>query len=193
MPRSLRIRPRIGSSRPPRAGYSSWFGVSSHHRAAPTRFALYAMSLRLKSLKTRTALAIASVVVVTLVINAVYLILKKKSELRADILQESQTFAELTKKPLAVGWEGNQDTSFYRSPFRVAVRDTLRLNTDVERILIADYNGRVLFDSTELDELDPRRQASPPDRWIQEPDRLAAIQGLETRALPNRDTRGEPG
>ena len=154
------------------------------------------MSLRLKSLKTRTALAIAFVVVVTLVINAVYLILKKKYELRADILQESQTFAELTKKPLAIGWEEDQaaeDGEKNFSKFPEAVRDTLRLNTDVERILIADINGRVLFDSTELDELDRRRQASPPDRWIQEPDRLAAIQGLETRVLPNRDLRGEPG
>src|SRR2546425_723220 len=140
---------------------------------------------------TPWALAIASVVVVTLVINAVYLILKKRSELRADILQESQTFAELTKKPLAIGFEENQGTNFDK--FREPVRDTLRLNTDVERILIADINGRVLFDSTELDELDPRRQASPPDRWIQEPDRLPAIQALGTRVLPNRDTRGEPG
>jgi signal transduction histidine kinase/DNA-binding response OmpR family regulator len=150
------------------------------------------MSLRLKSLKTRTALAIASVVVVTLVINAVYLILKKRSELRVDIDQATRTFAELTKERLSNGWDENHDDKdFYK--FRGLVRDTLRLNTDVERILIADFNGRVLFDSTELDELDPRRQASPPDRWIQEPDRLAAIQGLETRVLPNRDTRGEPG
>src|SRR5207244_2750281 len=79
------------------------------------------MALRLKSLKTRTALAIASVVVVTLVINAVYLILKKRSELRGDIDRDSQRFAELTKE------------------------------------------------------------------------RLAAIQGLETRVLPSRDTMGDPG
>ena len=56
------------------------------------------MALRLKSLKTRTALAIASVVVVTLVINAVYLILKKQGELRADIGRETLNFAELTKE-----------------------------------------------------------------------------------------------
>ena len=154
------------------------------------------MSLRLKSLKTRTALAIASVVVVTLVMNAVYLILKKRSELRGDIEQETQTFAELTKAPLCNGWEryhrpGAREEDF--SIFRQLVRNELRLNMDVEHILIVDFNGRILFDSAELDELDTRRGASPPDRWIQEPARLAAIQGLETRVLPARDAAGDPG
>ncbi len=149
------------------------------------------MALRLKSLKTRTALAIASVVVVTLLINAVYLILRKRSELRSDIDQETRTFAELTKERLSNGWDDYHDKQFYK--FRELVRDVRRLNLDVERILIVDTNGRVLFDSSELDELDPRRPAAPADRWIQEPARLAAIQGLETRVLPARDSRGDPG
>jgi signal transduction histidine kinase/DNA-binding response OmpR family regulator len=153
------------------------------------------MALRLKSLKTRTAVAIASVVVVTLVLNAVYLILKKKAELRGDIERETQTFAELTKAPLCNGWDryhpGAPEEDF--SKFRQLVRNELRLNTDVERILIVDVNGRVLFDSAELDELDTRRGAAPPNRWILEPARLAAIGGLETRVLPARDTAGAPG
>jgi signal transduction histidine kinase/DNA-binding response OmpR family regulator len=149
------------------------------------------MALRLKSLKTRTALAIASVVVVTLVINAVYLIVRKRVELRRDIERETLTFAELSKDSISTGWIGNHEKAFYK--FRELVRNALRLNTDVERILIADDNGRVLFDSMELDVLDPKRSASPPDRWIQEPDRYAAIQGLETRVLPARDSAGEPG
>jgi signal transduction histidine kinase/DNA-binding response OmpR family regulator len=150
------------------------------------------MPLRLKSLKTRTAVAIASVVVVTLVINAVYLIVKTRSELRGDIEQQTKTFAELTKQRLSNGWDENHDEKdFYK--FRGLVRDVMRLNLDVERILIADTNGRILFDSSELDELDPRRPAPPADRWIQEPERLAAIQGLETRVLPARDSRGDPG
>jgi signal transduction histidine kinase/DNA-binding response OmpR family regulator len=151
------------------------------------------MVLRLKSLKTRTALAIASVVVVTLVVNAVYLILRKQSELRGDIERETLTFAELTKDRLATGWKEKEhpDKDFLKFP--ELVRNTLRLNIDVERILIVDTNGRVLFDSSELDELDPKRGANPPDRWIQEPARFAAIQALETRVLPALDFRGEPG
>jgi signal transduction histidine kinase/DNA-binding response OmpR family regulator len=157
------------------------------------------MALRLKSLKTRTAVAIASVVVVTLVVNAVYLILRKRSELRGDIERETRTFAELTKDLLATGWKEKEkpdqqesaERKFYK--FRELVRNTLRLNIDVERLLIVDFNGRVLFDSSELDELDPPRGATPPDRWIQEPARFAAIQALETRVLPSLDFRGEPG
>ncbi|PYQ14584.1 MAG: hypothetical protein DMF80_11985 [Acidobacteria bacterium] len=149
------------------------------------------MALRLTSLKTRTALAIASVVVVTLVINAVYLILKKRSELRTDIAQETLTFAELTKDRLSTAWDAYHEKQYDK--LRELVREKLRLNTDVERILIVDDNGRVLFDSSELDELDPRRQGPPPDRWIQEPARLSAIRGLETRVLPARDAQGERG
>ena len=50
------------------------------------------MALRLNSLKTRTALAIAAVVVATLVLNAVYLILAKRAELREQIEHEARTF-----------------------------------------------------------------------------------------------------
>ena len=63
----------------------------------------------------------------------------------------------------------------------------------MERILIVDVNGRVLFDSVELDELEPRRQATAPDRWILEPARLTAIQGVDNHVLPARDAAGAPG
>src|SRR5262245_11744501 len=149
------------------------------------------MALPLKSLKTRTALAIASVVVVTLVINAVYLILRKKSELRGDIERETTTFAELTKERLATGWDRYHDESVSRFP--ELVRDALRLNTDVERILIVDVYGRILFDSIDLDALEPRRPPSAPDRWILEPARLAAIQGVDNRVFASHDAAGEPG
>jgi signal transduction histidine kinase/DNA-binding response OmpR family regulator len=157
------------------------------------------MALRLTSLKTRTALAIASVVVVTLVVNAVYLILRKQSELRGDIERETRTFAELTKDLIATGWKEKESSAanetaekaFYK--FQLLVRNTLRLNTDVERLLVVDTNARVLFDSSELDELDYKRGATLPDRWIAEPSRVAAIQGPAMRVLPSLDFRGEPG
>ena len=49
------------------------------------------MPLRLNSLKTRTAVAIASVIAVILVANAVYLILTKRGELRRQTEGQAMT------------------------------------------------------------------------------------------------------
>jgi signal transduction histidine kinase len=143
------------------------------------------MALRLNSLKTRTALAIASVIVATLVLNAVYLILTKRAELRAQIEDEARTFAELTKTPLAQGRELYDSTNF-----RPIVRNHMRLNPDVRRIQIVDVGGRVLFDSALMDTLP--RGPWPRDGFgrVTDPERLAIIRKLETTEHRRRDASG---
>ena len=59
------------------------------------------MVLRLRSLKTRTALALSSVIVAILVFNGVYMILTKQEELRKGIEQDAVSFARLTRVPIA--------------------------------------------------------------------------------------------
>jgi signal transduction histidine kinase len=146
------------------------------------------MALRLNSLKTRTALAIASVIAVTLVLNAVYLILTKRAELRAQIEHEAQRFAQLTKSPLAQGWEDFDTTNF-----RLLVREHLRLNTDVRRLQIVRVDGKVNFDS----DLRSFMEAPvPPKQWpdfgrLEDPELLSAVRGLETTRLRGRAASGE--
>src|SRR5687767_7973824 len=117
------------------------------------------MALRLNSLKTRTALAISSVIVVILVANAVYLILTKQRELRRDIEDRALTFAQLTRAPICAGYETYYASGFYK--FRELMRDYLRLNQDVQRIYIISVSGEVLFDSQELDDGAPRAEGTP--------------------------------
>ncbi|MCM2255397.1 MAG: response regulator [Vicinamibacteria bacterium] len=147
------------------------------------------MALRLNSLKTRTAFAIASVIVVILVVNAVYLILTKRSELKAEIEEGAARFATLTRAPICVGYETYYLSGFYK--FRELMRDFLVLDENVERVLIVNVNGRILFDSKELDDTDPQRDAGGLERWVRDPERLEAIKKLEPTRIPSVDETGE--
>src|SRR4029450_11223536 len=105
------------------------------------------MALRLNSLKTRTALAISMVIVVTLVANAVYLILAKRRELRRDTEARAVTFALLTRQPLCAGYETYFDSGFYK--FRELVRDHMRIDPDVDSVRSVNASGAGLFDSAD--------------------------------------------
>jgi signal transduction histidine kinase len=142
------------------------------------------MALRLNSLKTRTALAIASVITATLLLNAVYFILTKRAELREQIEHEAVTFAELTKTALAEGRELYDSTNF--PPI---VRGHMRLNQDVRRIRIARVDGTVLFDSDVMDSL--RKGPWPRDFGrLRDPAVVKAVRTPETSHLRRRDEKG---
>src|SRR5262245_66233862 len=99
------------------------------------------MALRLNSLKTRTALALSSVIVAILVFNAVYLILTKRAELRKNIREEALTFALLTRAPICSGYDLYYASGFYK--FRELMRDLIKMNDDVVRIQIINVNGQI--------------------------------------------------
>src|SRR5260221_660301 len=106
------------------------------------------MALRLRSLKTRTALALSSVIVAILVFNGVYMILTKRQELRQGIDADAATFARLTRAPIASAFLSFYTSDFYR--FRELIRDLMVMDRDVTKVLIVDGRGQVLFDSSEL-------------------------------------------
>jgi signal transduction histidine kinase/DNA-binding response OmpR family regulator len=147
------------------------------------------MPFRLNSLKTRTAVAMSSVIVVILVFNAVYLILSERTKLRRGIEDRALTFALLTRAPICTGYEMYYASGFYK--FRELMRDVLRLDQDVEKILIVNVNGQVLFDSSELDEPSTQRTGTPAPRWVQEPERLEAVKRLEHTQIHGRNAAGE--
>ncbi|HET7292388.1 MAG TPA: response regulator [Vicinamibacteria bacterium] len=146
------------------------------------------MALRLNSLKTRTAVALSSVIVAVLTINAVYLILTKRGELRRDIENRAELFASLTAKPICVGYETYYASGFYK--FQELIGYYLALEPDLERVRIINVNGKILFDSAELQEGAGQREGRDPERWIEGAERLEAIKRLELTPLPARDAAG---
>ena len=116
-----------------------------------------------------------------------YLILTKRAELRKGIEERALTFALLTRAPICAGYETYYASGFYK--FRELMRDLPDAsNPDVERILIINVNGQVLFDSRELDEARPPAAPSRAQRWVQEPERLEAVKRLEHTAAARAAT-----
>jgi len=146
------------------------------------------MALRLNSLKTRTAFALSSVIVAVLTINALYLILTKRVELRRDIEKRAELFASLTAKPICVGYETYFASGFYK--FQELIGYYLALNDDLVRVRIINVNGKVLFDSADLQEGPGLREGRDPERWIEGAERLEAIKRLDLTSLPATDARG---
>jgi signal transduction histidine kinase/CheY-like chemotaxis protein len=146
------------------------------------------MALRLRSLKTRTALALSSVIVAILVFNGVYMILTKREELRKGIEEDALAFARLTRAPISAAFLTFYQTDFYK--FRESVRELMAMDRDVEKILIVSDRGQVLFDSAELQEVS--RPAAPlTPRLLQEPQRLAAAARREDTVIHGRDAGGD--
>ena len=145
------------------------------------------MRLRLNSLKTRTAVAIAAVIVVILVANAVYLILTKRGELRRQTEDQALKFALLTCDRIVSSYETYDVQGF---KFRELMRQTLSLNPDVDRIQIIDVDGRIRFDSTRMDETASHGGADPPERRIQDPHLLAAVKAVTDSSIRGRDAHG---
>jgi signal transduction histidine kinase len=146
------------------------------------------MVLRLRSLKTRTALALSSVIVAILVINGIYMVLTKQEELRKGIEQDAVTFARLTRVPIASAF-----LSFYQydfSKFREIVHDLLAMNRDVTKILIVNERGQVVFDSAELQQIGrtPLPATLP---LLQEPERRAAAARREDTVIHGRNPDGD--
>jgi signal transduction histidine kinase/DNA-binding response OmpR family regulator len=146
------------------------------------------MALRLNSLKTRTALAISLVIVMILMANAVYLILTKRKELRRDIESRAELFANLTSKPICVGYETYYASGFYK--FQELIGYYMNLEPDLERVRIINVNGKILFDSAELSEGGTQREGAAPERWLEGAERLEAIKRLEFTPIRGIDASG---
>ncbi len=146
------------------------------------------MALRLNSLKTRTAVAISLMIVAVLAINALYLVLTKRKELRRDIESRAELFASLTSKPICVGYETYYASGFYK--FQELIGYYLALEPDLERVRIINVNGKILFDSAEFAEGGQHEQSGP-ERWIEGAQRLEAIKKLELTPIHSVDGAGE--
>jgi signal transduction histidine kinase/CheY-like chemotaxis protein len=144
--------------------------------------------LRLNSLQTRTALAIASVIVASLLANSAYLFYRQRTEIRAQIKNEAENFARLATGSICAAYETFYTSGFYK--FSELVNSRLKLNPDVTRIRIVKVDGEVMFDSEKRD--GPTATAEQPV-FIANPELLDAVKGLELTVLPSTQADGEPG
>ena len=119
------------------------------------------MSSALRSLRTRLAVVLAALVALVLLLNAAWLLLSARQRMRDRLETSASLFASLATGPIGSAYDAYFDSGYFK--FRQIVRDLLALAPDVSRAEIVDVEGRVLFDSRDLDEpVSPRRARAPP-------------------------------
>jgi signal transduction histidine kinase len=103
---------------------------------------------RVRSLRLRFVLAIATLVALVLVANSLVLALANRPHLREDLENRAQAYARLSTAQLCNAYETYYASGY--SKFREIVQDKMQLEPDLARLAIYDTGGRVLFDSREL-------------------------------------------
>jgi signal transduction histidine kinase len=119
---------------------------------------------RIRSLRLRFVLAIATLVALVLVANSLVLALANRPRLREDLENRAQAYARLSTAQVCNAYETYYASGY--SKFREIVQDKMQLEPDLARLAIYDTGGRVLFDSRELgNELgEPRESVEPSGR-----------------------------
>ncbi|HXO43534.1 MAG TPA: HAMP domain-containing sensor histidine kinase, partial [Thermoanaerobaculia bacterium] len=119
---------------------------------------------RIRSLRLRFVLAIATLVALVLVANSLVLALANRPRLREDLENRAQAYARLSTAQVCNAYETYYASGY--SKFREIVQDKMQLEPDLARLAIYDTGGRVLFDSRELgNELgEPNEPVEPVDR-----------------------------
>jgi signal transduction histidine kinase len=143
------------------------------------------MNAGVRSLRTRLAVVLATIVALVLLANAAWLVLSARKRLRERLETSASLFASLATGPVCSAYDAYFDSGYFK--FRQVVRDLLATAADVTRLEIVDVEGGVLFDSARMD--DGASAAAPRGRL--DPVRLEAARGLESTTLRSRDDSGD--
>ena len=104
-------------------------------------------------------------------------------DLRQKSSQDALNFSRMSAKPVVEAYQQYYASGFYK--FKELTGNIMRMNPDLQRIILLDVAGAVLFDSRELTGPKPAAGADS----AMTPELLAAVKGLETscRVVKVRD------
>ena len=129
------------------------------------------MRAAIRSLRTRLVVTFATTLVLILVANAAYLLITGRRAGRASLEAGARQFAVLATPALGQSFDSYFNSGYFK--FRQFVLDLLTRSDEVTAILVCDVEGRVLFDSRDIDS----RTTSAPARLTGE--RLEAVRRVE--------------
>jgi signal transduction histidine kinase len=125
----------------------------------------------LRSLRTRLVVAFVTTLVLILVANAAYLLITGRRANRARLEAGARQFAILATPALGQSFDSYFHSGYFK--FRQFVLDLLARSDEVTAIMVCDVEGRVLFDSREIDS-----RAQPAAATLTG-ERLAAVRRVE--------------
>lgn len=125
----------------------------------------------MKSIKTKLILVVSIFIVLLLGASAYLLINEKERELTEDIYINARNFSELTKDSIVDNYNLylSQNSFVY---FNREINNIFARNDDIASILMSNYNGEILYNSTEEQE----RQYSGELRQVENNETLLRIQ-----------------
>jgi signal transduction histidine kinase len=142
------------------------------------------MNAGVRSLRTRLAAVLATLVALVLLANAAWLVLSARTRLRERLETSASLFAALATGPVCSAYDTYFESGYFK--FRQVVRDLLATAADVTRIEIVDVEGRILFDSARMDD----GASGAASLGHLDPVRLEAARRLESTTLRSADASG---
>jgi hypothetical protein len=106
------------------------------------------MAIRPGDWKARAALA--AVIGAGFLVTGAGLAVMERARERRQLRQQAFVFAELSTGPIALSYRDFYEKGFYK--FREQIKDRLRVDPSLKRVRIVGMDGRVLFDSDQLDQ-----------------------------------------
>ncbi|MEO6326239.1 MAG: hypothetical protein ABIT01_03845, partial [Thermoanaerobaculia bacterium] len=122
------------------------------------------------SLRTRFALILSALMGALLVIVAGTLIYVRARDQRAMLENHAEGFAQTTNTQVCNAWRLYYRSGSYK--FREIVRQVMKLNEDLHRILVLSVSGEVLYDSFES--ADMTLLPEHPIRRLEDPELVTA-------------------
>lgn len=129
-----------------------------------------------RSLRVRFVVAIAALIALVLLANALVLVLSSREQLEHEIEARAVSFAELAVHPVCQAYETYYSSGY--SKFRELVTQVAELNPDLVTMTILDTSGNRLFDLSEFASEVLRPETAPVEVTL-DARLLEAVKGLE--------------
>src|SRR5687767_9730197 len=147
------------------------------------------MRIHWQSLKIRYAAIFTFFIAVILLFNAILLIYFKYREFQNDVERRAYSFAHLAVKPICDGYETYFYSGYFK--FRELLTDLMSSEPELTEVQIVDVNGKVIFDSDDLQKSHFIPHPDQPRTVITDAYHLDAIRKLEMTQRRTEDERGD--
>ena len=110
----------------------------------------------LRSVKSQIILATSLIIIAILGATAYLVIEQKTKEINQDIYTKAVSFAELTNERVVNNYENNYLESAF-AHFDREMADIYSLNQDITGVAIYNYNGEVLYEAEDTDDINEKK------------------------------------
>ena len=147
------------------------------------------MKIHWQSLKIRYSVIFTFFIAVILLFNALLLIYFKYREFQNDVERRAYSFAKLAVKPICDGYETYFYSGYFK--FRELITNLMSSEPELVQIQIVDVNGKVLFNSVDLERTHFVPHPDTPRETITNVFHLDAIRKLELTQRQIADQKGD--